>query len=164
MNINEFINNHDNINIDWSHLFLNNIARDNYKKNLLLLNKENKEDITTFLIIIYEQQELIKLCYFLYDEDYNVYNEKIQELFKEENIFYCDLYKIILSRANKDNWDPETIKLIYYIIQLNLDNEKVVNYTNFLKESSMFNNNLFRQEDVDKKADELNKRIYDGIN
>ena len=67
MNINEFINNHDNINIDWSHLFLNNIARDNYKKNLLLLNKENKEDITTFLIIIYEQQVLIKLCYFLED-------------------------------------------------------------------------------------------------
>ena len=156
----EFINNLENINKDWSFLFLNNLSKENYTKNLIKLDKTNKNDCIAFLTVIYEQKELNNLSYFLYNEDFDIYLNNINRLFKENIIYNCDLYKIILSRANNDNWDLETLKLIYYIIQLNIDNKKVIEYTDFLKKSDMFNNKLFKREDVENKANELNNKIY----
>ena len=166
--IESFVHNHDNINKDWTFLFKNNLSKENYRKSLLALkdrNDKNKSGITEFLHIIYQTNELNNLCYFLYNKNYDIYLNNIDLLLKDvnmmdaENKYNCDLYNIIISRANKQNHDAETLKYIYKIIQLNIDNTKVSEYTDFLKESNMFNNILFKKDDVDKKANELIAKI-----
>ena len=146
----EFINNKDNLNKDWSYLFRNNIA----KKSYLNFDKINKPD--DFLKIIYEQIKNNEFIDDIYNDDYQIFKKNINELKNKENIYtestLFNKVKLVL------NDEEVNYHFIYSLLRVNLDDNFAENYVDFLKKN-LFNSVLFQQKDVDEKSEKFLNEI-----